>query len=275
MLQKSIGGVLVAAAAAFAAFAVGLTLGPQALQADDTIHVPTHAQVGGATQVTIDIKPCSYPNVISLPCRGSGVTPVAILTTADFDASTVDPSTMVFAQAHSTHSSLQNVDHDGDLDLILYFKCQQVSIPADGTEACLQGRTYQGLSVEGCDSVRIIVPRCGRGCGAGADAGIAQLADTEAVFASTPIGTPSPGAAGMGAAPPVLADAIFASAPTDATAGGAPAASSGSSPPSLWPARGDGDLATETRPWLLLLVGASAALTLAAGCISFVRQRRR
>ena len=47
-------------------------------------------------RVEIDIKPGSDPNSINL--RSKGVIPVAILTTEDFDATTVDPLSVEFGQ---------------------------------------------------------------------------------------------------------------------------------------------------------------------------------
>ena len=47
--------------------------------------------------VTIDIKPGSYPNPINMGSHG--VTPVAIVSTVDFDATTVNPETVSLAGA--------------------------------------------------------------------------------------------------------------------------------------------------------------------------------
>lgn len=134
--------------------AVVIAVLPQGGGADELIQVETRAVVGGPRTVTIDIKPGSYPNSINL--KSEGVIPVAILTTDTFDAATVDPATVIFAGAAALHSAREDVDDDEDTDPILHFDCQQVSIVSGATEACLQGRTYQGASIEGCDSVRIV-----------------------------------------------------------------------------------------------------------------------
>ena len=83
---------------------------------------------------------------------------MAVLTTESFDAATVDPSTVVFADTQPKHSALDDVDQDGDLDLILHFKCQDLNIEPDAQEACLSGYTYSGAPISGCDSVRIVPP---------------------------------------------------------------------------------------------------------------------
>ncbi len=105
-------------------------------------------------EVEIDIKPGSYPNSINL--KSKGVIPVAILTSEDFDAATVDPETVVFADASPVHYAVEDVDYDGDYDLILHFRTQETSIASGDTEACLIGETYDGVSIVGCDSVRTL-----------------------------------------------------------------------------------------------------------------------
>jgi 2-keto-4-pentenoate hydratase len=66
-------------------------------------------------QVSIDIKPGSFPN--SINPKSKGKTPVAILTTDSFDATTVDSSTVLFGatgnEAAPVHSALEDVDGDG------------------------------------------------------------------------------------------------------------------------------------------------------------------
>jgi len=115
--------------------------------------------------VEIDIKPGSYPNSINPKARG--VIPVAILTTEDFNASTVDPSTValegVLAKEKgksSKHGSLEDVDADGDLDLVVQIP-NTIDWADDATEATLTGNLkaeYGGDPIEGTDSVRIVPP---------------------------------------------------------------------------------------------------------------------
>jgi len=110
----------------------------------------------GVIPVEIDIKPGSYPNSINLKSKGR--IPVAILTTEDFDASTVIPETVVFAGASPVHYALDDVDDDGDYDLILHFKTQDTDIMPEDTEACLTAETDDGVRVGGCDSIRVVLP---------------------------------------------------------------------------------------------------------------------
>ncbi len=104
--------------------------------------------------VDIDIRPRSCFNTINLKSRG--VVPVAILSTIDFAASEVDPATVVFAEAPPTRWALRDVDCDGDMDMILYFRIQALSLDASSTEATLVGVTKSGTDFMGTDSVRIV-----------------------------------------------------------------------------------------------------------------------
>jgi len=108
-------------------------------------------------EVDIDIKPGSDPNSINLKSRG--VVPVAVLTTEDFNASTVDPSTVEFAGAEPVRSIECEVDGDGDLDMLFHFKTQDLNLTEDSTEATLTGMTDDGQPIEGMDTVNIVPKR--------------------------------------------------------------------------------------------------------------------
>ncbi len=104
--------------------------------------------------VGIDIKPRSFPN--SINPRSQGVIPVAILTSATFNASTVSPSTVKFGPSGASPrspGSLNDVDGDGDLDLVLHFDTQQTGIQCGQTQAKLTGKTFSGQDIEGSDSI--------------------------------------------------------------------------------------------------------------------------
>lgn len=119
---------------------------------------PTFTVVCEVT-VAIDIKPGSFPN--SINPRQRGVVPVAILTGPEFDAATVDPATVRFgpSAAAPAHASLEDVDGDGDLDLILHFRTQETGIACGHSAAGLTGQTYTGTPIKGTDSIK--TPGCG------------------------------------------------------------------------------------------------------------------
>jgi hypothetical protein len=104
----------------------------------------------------IDIKPGSDPNSINLNSRG--VVPVAVLTTDDFDATTVDPVTVLFAGASPLRWAMEDVDGDGDMDLLFHFKTQELGLDENSTEAILTGSTFGGQPIQGTDTVNIVPP---------------------------------------------------------------------------------------------------------------------
>jgi len=86
-------------------------------------------------EVEIDIKPGGNPNNINL--RSKGVVPVAVLTTGDFNANTIDPTTVKFAGASPVRWTLCDVDGDGDDDMMFHFKTQNLKLDENSTESTL------------------------------------------------------------------------------------------------------------------------------------------
>jgi hypothetical protein len=111
--------------------------------------------------VEIDIKPGSHPN--SIDTRSKGVIPVAILSTEGFDALMVDADSVRFgpdeAEKRHKRAHVKDVDHDGDLDLMLHFRTRETGIAPGDNEACLVGETYDGVPLMACDSVRTVPPK--------------------------------------------------------------------------------------------------------------------
>jgi len=110
----------------------------------------------GQTTIDIDIKPGGNPNNINL--KSKGVVPVAVLTTWDFDASTIDPSTdtVEFAGASPVRWKLCDVNGDGNDDMLFHFKTQDLNLDENSTEATLTCETFGGDKLTGTDTVRII-----------------------------------------------------------------------------------------------------------------------
>ena len=104
--------------------------------------------------VNIDIKPGSYPNSINL--KSKGVVPVAVLGSDTFDASTVNPSTVLFAGAAPVRWTMEDVNNDGYMDMLFFFNTRDLSLIGGSTEATLIGATVGGQSIQGTDTVNIV-----------------------------------------------------------------------------------------------------------------------
>jgi hypothetical protein len=85
---------------------------------------------------------------------------VAILTTGTFNAALVDAQTVRFGatgtEAAPVHFALEDVDLDGDLDLVLQFTTLQTGIICGITSATLTGMTIDGVAITGTDSVNTV-----------------------------------------------------------------------------------------------------------------------
>jgi len=104
--------------------------------------------------VEIDIKPGGYPNTVNLKSKGK--VPVAVLTTAEFDASSVDETRVFFAGAEPVRSTLKDVDKDGDLDMLFHFETQALDLNSNSTQASLAGHTTDEEYFVGTDTVKIV-----------------------------------------------------------------------------------------------------------------------
>ncbi|HVR30977.1 MAG TPA: hypothetical protein VMS86_15750 [Thermoanaerobaculia bacterium] len=123
---------------------------------------------GDPLEITIDIKPGGVPN--SINPKSKGVVPVAILTTnvADGDAIDFDPwdsidvETLRFGpgEAPLAHAQgiAEDVDGDGDLDMVVHFSTPAIGVSCGDTELTLTAETYEGDMVTGTDS--ITTPGC-------------------------------------------------------------------------------------------------------------------
>jgi hypothetical protein len=105
-------------------------------------------------EVPLDIKPGSPVNPINLGSHG--VTPVALINDGCFDLARLDLGTVQFAGAYAAKSHLEDVDGDGDADLILHFPTDALLIAPNAVEASLTARTLDGVLVTGTDTVRIV-----------------------------------------------------------------------------------------------------------------------
>jgi hypothetical protein len=110
-----------------------------------------------ALHVLIDIKPGDTPTTIE-PGR-QGMIPVAILTTKEFDAADVDPTTVTMGAAGTEatvfRSMLDDVDRDGDKDRMLLFRVQEMRLKCEDSVVRLKGKTNDGRAIEGSETVKM------------------------------------------------------------------------------------------------------------------------
>lgn len=112
--------------------------------------------------VPIDIKPGSDPNCIN-PGSG-GKIPVAILTTKTFDATTVDPASVLLDGApvafedgsNEPMAHIDDVNHDGFDDLMLQFENTNAAYEDGESIATLTGETVDGTPITGTDTICIV-----------------------------------------------------------------------------------------------------------------------
>lgn len=116
--------------------------------------------------VPIDIKPGSDLNSINCT-NGNQLVTIAILTTETFDATTVDHTSISFADAREVHLNHktglpqrheEDIDYDGDLDLVLHFRLGDTNLTCNSTEGIIEGQIIDGLSLVGIDKINMVEP---------------------------------------------------------------------------------------------------------------------
>ncbi len=129
------------------------------IAADDVLARPAIRVEGdGAATVRLDVMPGSPQNALNP--RSRGVIPVAVMSSEAFDPATIDPKTVRFgrkgSEAAPVHVSLENLDGDGYVDLVLHFRTQETGIACGDTSAILTGATVSGERVRGGDAIRTV-----------------------------------------------------------------------------------------------------------------------
>jgi hypothetical protein len=110
--------------------------------------------------VNIEVKPGDNQPVINV--NSQGVVSVAILSTPTFDATKVNPATVRFGrtgtEASPVHFSLQDVNGDGLLDMVLQFKVQSTGLQPSQSQVTLMGRTLDGTPFRGSSPIQLLGP---------------------------------------------------------------------------------------------------------------------
>jgi hypothetical protein len=108
--------------------------------------------------VVMDIKPGDGPNTLNP--RSNGVIPVAILTTEQFDATSIDVPSLRFGatgeEASAVRAIFDDVDGDGDPDLLVFFRSRDTGIDCKTLFTYISGKTSTGADIAGTDSVNVV-----------------------------------------------------------------------------------------------------------------------
>jgi hypothetical protein len=121
--------------------------------------------VKGFSAVDIDIKPGGNRNSINLKSRG--VVAVAVLNTETFNVFAIDFGSIQFAGATALRGRFEDVDQDGDDDVVFHFETQALDLTEESTEAELTGALMDDTAIVGTDHVRIVPARVGKAEGKG------------------------------------------------------------------------------------------------------------
>lgn len=118
--------------------------------------------------VTIDIKPGNLKNTVKLSSKGTLA--VAVLSTADFDASQFTPEMAHLNDANTPMAdtctgasavrwALDDENGDGKLDLVFFFHIQDLNFTLSTSAATLMAHgTYAGavIHIQGTDTVNVV-----------------------------------------------------------------------------------------------------------------------
>ena len=120
--------------------------------------------------LAVDFRPGSPTNILNIRSRGR--VPVALFGSPDLDVGEMDQDSLALSGVRADHAAFEDVDGDGNLDLILHFRTQALVSSLEYAHGDLQdgmildvvltGERMEGGSCRGADSVRIRNSETGR-----------------------------------------------------------------------------------------------------------------
>lgn len=117
-------------------------------------------------QINIDIKPGST-GLAPINPKSKGKIPVALLSSKDFDALSVDVGSLTFGPTGSENSlshcgaTGEDVNADGRPDLVCHFENQAAGFEKGDLEGIVHGRTKSGAAIEGRGLLKIVPEKRG------------------------------------------------------------------------------------------------------------------
>ena len=106
--------------------------------------------------IPIDVMPGSDVNPINL--QSSGVTPIALLSTATFDATKLTPTSLRVgpnnASVKETTPKREDVNGDGRADQVVHVMTKNLGLTTKMTQLCLTGTLANARTVSSCDKIR-------------------------------------------------------------------------------------------------------------------------
>jgi hypothetical protein len=111
-------------------------------------------QTPAPLKVIVDVKPGDNPTTIEKN-RG-GMLPVAVISTAKFDATTIDPSSVRIGppgtEAEAFKTTNSDADEDGRNDFLILVRLTDLNLKCTDTVIKLTGMTKTGIAIEGSET---------------------------------------------------------------------------------------------------------------------------